>query len=57
LLAALPLSRTSESKGRSQLFDTSAALDLTFLRGTGRKVGRNVKSTALLAGKPGLFDF
>jgi hypothetical protein len=39
--------RTSEPKGHSQLYDSSVALDLTFLRMTRGDAGRNVKSVTL----------
>src|ERR1700716_96728 len=44
--------RTSEPKGHQQLYDSSAALDLTFLRRTRGNGGRNVKSAALVGSQP-----
>src|SRR5688572_25564398 len=41
--------QASEPKGHWQLDDSSAALDLTFLRRTRCNTGRNVKSAALVA--------
>src|SRR5262249_44214211 len=39
-------------KGHQQLYDSSVALDLTFLRRTRRDTGRDVKSATLVFGKP-----
>jgi hypothetical protein len=41
------LVQTSEPKGHQQLYDSSVALDLTFLRMTRGNAARNVKSATL----------
>src|SRR5713226_2759512 len=50
---AAPLMRTSESKGHWQLYDSSVALDLTFLPMTRGNAGRNVKSATLVPQRRG----
>src|SRR6266852_3709711 len=47
------LIRTSESKGHWQLYDSSVALDLTFLPMTRGNAGRNVKSATLVPQRRG----
>src|SRR5215470_1592196 len=41
--------RTSEPKGHWHRYESSVALDLTFLRWARRKTGRSVKSATLVA--------